>query len=151
MIPKESHISEWMQADLMHVFEEIKTLIGTLGYPLFEKLHESSTKQEEVLTCKGKEAYAKGEYTDDGFVVFKGSKANVEEARTAGASVINMRKKLLNSDIVAQKENVYLFKEDYIFSSPSAAAAAVLGRRANGWTEWKDNDGHTLDKLKRQN
>ena len=151
MIPKESHISEWMQADLMHVFEEIKTLIGTLGYPLFEKLHEASTKQEEVLTCKGKEAYATGEYTDDGFVVFKGSKANVEEARTAGASVINMRKKLLNSDIVVQKENVYLFKEDYIFNSPSAAAAAVLGRRANGWTEWKDNDGHTLDKLKRQN
>lgn len=60
MIPKESHISEWMQADLMHVFEEIKTLSGTLGYPLFEKLHETSTKQEEVLTCKGKEAYATG-------------------------------------------------------------------------------------------
>ena len=34
-----------------------------------------------------------------------------------------------------------------MFGSPSAAAAAVLGRRANGWTEWKDKEGKTIDKL----
>ena len=35
-------------------------------------------------------------------------------------------------------------------ASPSAAAGAVLARRANGWTEWKDESGNTLDLLKRQ-
>ena len=38
-----------------------------------------------------------------------------------------------------------------LFGSPSMAALAVLGRRANGWTEWKSPDGATLDELKRSN
>lgn len=47
--------------------------------------------------------------------------------------------------------NVYLFTSNHIFSSPSAAAAVVLGRSANGWIEWKYQDGNTLDAVKRQN
>ncbi|WP_369900859.1 GIY-YIG nuclease family protein [Bacillus manliponensis] len=151
VIPTESFIPEWMQADLMDVFESIKILLGTLGYPLFEEVHGELSEQETFI-CKGKEACATGEYTDDGLVVYKGSTANIEEARTAvGSWVSNMRTKLLNSGVLEQKENVYIFTSDYVFSSPSAAAAAVLGRRANGWTEWKDKDGRTLDELKRKN
>ena len=37
-----------------------------------------------------------------------------------------------------------IISDDYIFSSPSAAAAIVLGRNANGLTEWKLKDGKTL-------
>ena len=40
--------------------------------------------------------------------------------------------------------------EVFFFSSPSAAAAVVLARRANGWIEWKYKDGRTLDEVKRQ-
>ncbi|WP_255306983.1 DUF4357 domain-containing protein [Paraliobacillus sp. PM-2] len=43
-----------------------------------------------------------------------------------------------------------MFDSDYIFNSPSAADAAVLGRRANGWREWKDEEGRTLNELKRK-
>lgn len=40
---------------------------------------------------------------------------------------------------------VYLeFSEDYIFSSPSTAACIVLGRNANGLTEWKMENGKSL-------
>ena len=42
------------------------------------------------------------------------------------------------------------FQEDYLFSSPSAAAAQVLARNANGWIEWKNKQGKTLDELKRK-
>ena len=34
-------------------------------------------------------------------------------------------------------------------SSPSAAAAAVLARSANGWNEWKNANGKTIDELYR--
>lgn len=37
----------------------------------------------------------------------------------------------------------------FCFWSPSAAAAAVLGQRANGWTEWKDKDNKTIDEIYR--
>jgi len=37
-----------------------------------------------------------------------------------------------------------VFKENYIATSPSAAAILVLGRSANGWTEWKTYEGKLL-------
>ena len=41
------------------------------------------------------------------------------------------------------------FARDYLFDSPSGAAAAVLGRTANGWIEWKNAEGRTLSQVKR--
>jgi len=43
-----------------------------------------------------------------------------------------------------------VFQTDHIFNSPSAAAGAILARKANGWREWKDKAGATLDALKRK-
>jgi len=37
-----------------------------------------------------------------------------------------------------------LLAEDYVFSSPSTAAAIIMGRSANGQIEWKLKDGTTL-------
>jgi hypothetical protein len=43
--------------------------------------------------------------------------------------------------------HIYRFTQDYSFSSPSTAAAVVLGRSANGRIEWKDAQGRTLKAL----
>lgn len=39
---------------------------------------------------------------------------------------------------------------DYLFSSPSAAAGTVKGTSSNGWIDWKNENEITLDELKRQ-
>jgi len=39
--------------------------------------------------------------------------------------------------------------ENVSFPSPSTAAIMVLGRPANGWIEWKYEDGKSLDEVKR--
>ena len=83
-------------------------------------------------------------------MVFAGSTCNVEVTKTVGEWVINKRHDLLKTNILIQKNEVYEFVANYIFSSPSAAAAVVLGRSANGWKEWKYIDGKTLDEVKRQ-
>jgi predicted GIY-YIG superfamily endonuclease len=142
-------VSEQMEADLLDNFDTIKILLSTLGYPIFEELSKSRDKKE-VLFCKGKDAFAEGEYIDDGFVVFKGSKANPIETKSAGAWLYGLSKKLVENDILKHDKNILVFTADYIFSSPSAAAASILARRANGWIEWKNKDGKTLDELKRQ-
>ena len=36
------------------------------------------------------------------------------------------------------------------FTSPSSAGMFVLGGSINGWTEWKDRSGKTLDELYRK-
>ncbi|WP_409250661.1 GIY-YIG nuclease family protein [Bacillus sp. SCS-153A] len=147
-IPTQSSLPEPMVADLMDNFETMKTLLSALGFPIFEQV--ISNKAKEIFYCKGKDAFAKGEYTNEGFVVLKGSTSNKIESASSGLTIEKMRNELKDNRILIEEENVFRFNEDHIFSSPSAAAAAVLARRANGWTEWKDETGNTLDQLKRQ-
>jgi hypothetical protein len=40
-----------------------------------------------------------------------------------------------------------LFLSDYLFKSLSTAASVVLGRSANGRTEWKDANGRTVAEI----
>lgn len=146
--PNQPFVPEAMQSDLLDNFETIKILVSAIGFPVFD--HIRKPEKKDILHCKGKEAFAEGEYSEDGLIVFSGSKCNLEETKTAGPWVIGMREKLQQSGILKREGNIYKFTSDYIFSSPSAAAATVLGRRANGWTEWKYKNGKTLDEVKRQ-
>ena len=41
--------------------------------------------------------------------------------------------------------------EDYLASSPSAAAAIVMGRSANGLVEWRRKDGMKLKEYESTN
>ncbi|NQT96241.1 MAG: GIY-YIG nuclease family protein [Candidatus Marinimicrobia bacterium] len=140
-------VSEPMEADLIDNFDTIKILVATLGYPIFDQIKRP--KRQNILICKGKDAYAEGEYTEDGLIVFSGSKCNLMETRSAGPYVKNWRQKLIDDSILILHGKLFIFQVDHIFSSPSTAAAVVLARRANGWTEWKFKDGKTLDEVKR--
>lgn len=42
-------------------------------------------------------------------------------------------------------EGKYLLKMDYVFKSPSTASSVVLGRSSNGWLDWKNKEGKSLD------
>lgn len=137
-----------MEADLLDNFDTLKILLSTLGYPIFEEI-KPTTKKNEVLYCKGKNASATGAMLDNGFMVSKGSKANREETRTTEPWVIGLRRKLIDDKIMILENGVYVFTEDFIFNSPSAAAATVLARQANGWIEWKNKDGKTIDTIYR--
>ena len=146
-VPTKPYTPEPIQADLLDNFETIRILTSTLGYPIFEPIVKPQEK--DVLVCKGREVYAEGELTEEGFVVFKGSTARIRETRTIGAWASNLRAKLVEEGILVEENGKYRFTQDHIFSSPSAAAATVLGRAANGWRLWKYKDGKTLHEVKR--
>ncbi|MFT5725899.1 MAG: hypothetical protein ACI8PB_000015 [Desulforhopalus sp.] len=149
-IPSKPYIPEPVEADLMDNFDTIKILVSTLGYPLFDTIAKPKQKKD-ILICKGKDAVAQGEYTEDGVVVFAGSTANIQESKSVQAWISDKRQKLIEQGVLKLKDNVYIFTSNYIFPSPSAASAVVLGRSANGWIEWRYQDGKTLDEVKRQN
>lgn len=148
--PKKFEVPETLEADLLDNFDTIKILLSTLGFPLFDNIGKATAKAKDTLVCKGKEANAEGEYVDDGFVVFKGSRANKDLAPASNSTIRNLREKLITQNILLDKGSVYVFQEDYLFKSPSSAAAQVLARNANGWSEWKDKAGKTLDELERK-
>jgi hypothetical protein len=142
-------IPESREYDLLDNFETLKILLATLGYPLFESKRKD-VNNKEVFICKGKKAFAEGEMTDDGFVVYEGGKCNLEETPTLGKWMKNNRRKFVEEGILKEENGVLVFKSDHIFSSPSAAAATILARSTNGWTAWKNKSGKTLDELKRK-
>jgi len=147
--PRKFKVPETMEADLLDNFDTIKILLSTLGFPLFDSIVKEE-KSKELLFCKGKEALAEGEYKEDGFVVFKGSVANKDLAPACNNWIKNLRANLIERKVLLEKNGVYIFQENEMFNSPSSAATQVLGRSANGWTEWKDRKGKTLDELKRK-
>jgi hypothetical protein len=58
--------------------------------------------------------------------------------------------KLVESGVMQEKGDKVVFQKDHLFSSPSTAGVAILGRSVNGWVTWKAKDGRTLDEVKRQ-
>ena len=49
-----------------------------------------------------------------------------------------------------KENNGFRLKRDMLFDTPSTAACYVLGRSANGWVEWKNKMGITLDAFYRK-
>ena len=126
--------------------EYIKMLVNTLGHKVFDEKREFKPKQkQEIFFIKAaRNADGQGEQTSDGFVVFKGSKAAANVVNSMTSSFIKLRQKLIDEGVLINKKTFFEFADDYIFSSPSTAAVMVMGRNANGLTEWRNNEGKTL-------
>ncbi len=142
-----------LQADCHEIHETAATLLATLGQPIFEPLVNAPPAKgaPELFYCKGSGANGVGEYTAEGFVVLKGSRGRLENvASIQGTSSERFREKLLKEGILNIDNGGVVFTRDTLFTSPSMAATALQGRSANGWVEWKDAKGRTLDEVKRQ-
>jgi hypothetical protein len=144
---KQPQATEDELVDRMHDVESIRTLCDILGFP-FTATPRPVLVQEEY-TCKGPNAMGTGCPTADGFVVFKGSKARAELVKSTDATVVRRHAELVASKVlVPDGPGTLRFTKDYEFTSPSTAAAVVLGRSENGWTAWKDKEGRTLDEVR---
>lgn len=146
IIPTQSSISESDRSEMEEFIENIKMLVNTLGHKVFDEKREIKQKEiTDVFYLRGaRGAEATGEPTSDGFVVYKGSKAAKDTTNSMNFNLIKLREKLTYDSIFIDKVEFLEFSEDFLFSSPSAAAAIVMGRSANGLTEWKLKSGKTL-------
>jgi hypothetical protein len=106
---------------------------------------------EDLFYCTASGANGRGQYTGEGFVVLKGSKGRVKSVPSfVGSSWDQVRARMIEVGEMRQEGNVLIVVKDLLVSNPSKAAALLMGRSANGWTEWKTKDGRTLDAVKRQ-
>lgn len=141
--PSKGNIPEEDECVMQSYIEDVRMLIGILGYKVFEPL----VNYDEVASNKNKYKFvyhgkfnAKALYTNEGFVILKGSEINPIVNKCATKSTINAREKYRNKI----KDNKVT--EDILLSSPSAAAAFVNGSRSNGNVFWKtENDESPKD------
>ncbi len=152
--PTRSSISEADQAEMEEFIEYIKMLINTMGFKVFEPfIKESSidSKNLENLYIKAaRGANGHGKRVTEGFVVFKGSEIANSTVPSFTKSLNTLRDELIETEIIKNIEGKFVFISDYLFSSPSAAAAVVMGRSANGLVEWKDKNGKDLKSIEEQ-
>lgn len=142
-----------LEADCREIFETGHTLLATLGYPLFVPLPQADEKSstDELFYCRSGGVDGKGLYTTEGFVVLAGSVGRRQHVPSIqGTSDANRRDQLISDGVMKVEGDTVVFTRDHLFRSPSMAAVALLGRTANGWLEWKDGAGQTLDAVKRQ-
>ena len=145
------HTPPPLEADCLEIFETGRTLLATLGYPLFEPVAKAAERKDNVFYCRSSGANGRGLYTQEGFVVLKGSVGRRENVPSMiGTPRERMRDRLLDSGVIRADGEKVVFERDHLFSSPSAAAIALMGRNANGWSDWKTKEGKTLDEVKRQ-
>ena len=88
--------------------------------------------------------------SSDGQVTATGKLEGLESFRVLAGSTAKgspnwvVQEQLIQSGALVPQDKVFVFPRDYVFSTPSPAAEAVLGRKANGWKEWKTKGGKTL-------
>lgn len=146
------HTPAPLEADCLEIFDTGHTLLATLGYPLFDPVAKSAeSKTDDLFYCRASGANGRGMYTQEGFVVLKGSVGRRESVPSIiGTSGGRIRDKLLESGVMRAEGDTVVFERDHLFRSPSMAALALMGRSSNGWIDWKTKDGKTLDAVKRQ-
>jgi hypothetical protein len=140
-------LSESEAAFVETFLDEALLCFPVLGVNIFERpMLVSKIRQLLILAKKG--IRAEGYESDDGFIVKKGSTAVVDTVRSAHAFSVSLRQELQKNGILKKRTPQSLeFTEDYEFSSPSTAAAVLVGASANGRDFWKTREGVSLKQL----
>ncbi len=142
--PKAPNLPEYRKDDMDGFFEDVKFLTSFIGCNIFDVV---KPKEKHLFYTKGRGCEAKGFYDAGGFTVLKES--IVAKSSVPSFTWKEKREKLLKEYTSSDRDKLIL-ESDKTFSSPSTASEFVLGRPSNGWSDWKDKDGQTLDAVYRK-
>lgn len=143
-------------SDMEYFLEQMKLILPVMGFKFLISstakntsnigLNEKS-KVHESYFIKTKSFKATMIETDQGYIVEKGSEAKKNLSASCTETYRNMRRKLLETEILKEIGDKLIFAEDAVFNSPSAASNMVLGRNSNGFTEWVNKEGITFKEV----
>ena len=146
VVPK-YEIDEYDLASVEEIYDEIQFIMGTQGY----KMDDSKTSLDEAAvlhtTRNGIEAF--GIYDGEKFEVLEGSQVNIDK-KVNLERYNKQRAELLENGSITKIDGKYILNAILAFNTPSGASDFILGGSTNGWTEWKNKDGKTLDELYRR-
>lgn len=148
----------------------VQTLLGVLGHRVLEPLIEHAAVitpyksnspsqttaqvspelpthspvtplQQQVFHLNTKNLTATAVRTDEGLVVLKNSEAAQEIKNSLPAGSRTLRENLISSGTLVTEGETFKFTKDHLFSSPSQAAAVIVGYSISGPEHWKTPSG----------
>lgn len=142
------NLPESDRADMAYFLEQIRTVLPVLGFDFLRELvkpsaqiatptvsmAEQSPRFRLDISKHGVVAFA--QEIDGEFFVLKGSRARHQWVGVPGGYQGLFQQLVADGVLVADGSAHLMFSDDYAFSSPSAAAAVVCGRSANGRISW---------------
>ena len=143
-------------SDMEYFLAQIKLILPVMG---FNFLIQSTVSSKSGLVYKNKEEVHETYYiktstfkatmteTDQGYIIAKGSEAKRTLSNSCTETYRNMRRKLVETQIMVENGDKLIFAEDAVFNSPSAASNMILGRNSNGFTEWVNKHGLTFKEV----
>lgn len=155
--PNPGNVTEEKESELEDFIDYSKMVLGVLGYKIFVPIVDKELKIEDkiydtkelllYLSRKSgksnRQIEAKCKRTDEGFVVLKDSMIETIDSIAIPKSIKELRKGCIDKNEIIDGR----ISKNYLFNSPSYAAAFVLGTSANGKTSWRNEKGITLKDL----
>lgn len=137
-------------SDMEYFISQAKIVLPVLGVDAFRErptpVTDPNNRPNEVhaspvfeLKVPAEDGTARGQDVNGEFVVFSGSRARASWCG-GGHNYGKLYARLVDAGTLAMVDGSVRFTDDYAFSSPSAAAAMVSGRPANGRTAWRAPD-----------
>lgn len=146
VVPK-YEIDEYDLVAVEKIYNEIQFIMATQGYKMNNA--KSNLNEADILHTTRNGITAFGVYDGEKFDVIEGSQININ--KPAHLQRYNhQRKELLSQQSIVDVDGKYILKVTLGFKTPSGASDFVLGGSTNGWVEWKNRDGKTLDELYRK-
>ena len=138
-------LSPYKEERVEELHASILFRMRALGYDL-DRADAMPTTGPALFRTKRTGARASGRYNKDtgSFTVLAGSEVDLSRAVLKNQGAIAARRQLFG-----EVSGRVVLADDVEFASPSAAAVFVLGGSQNGWTEWVDDFGQTLDRVYR--
>lgn len=145
--PSPSSLSEASQSNMEAFLETLLMVLPAIRVDIFLDKNRTFTKPTATSEQRSEETRfvfnlgrvgisATAVLRDGEMIVLAGSGARHEWAGQNQTSYFNLYQELLKSGVIAVEGKSAVFRTDYAFASPSAAAAVVSGRAANGRTSW---------------
>lgn len=140
-------IDEYDLPLIEEVYEEIKFIMATQGYKMENSKSMMNNENTLHTTRNGVQAF--GIYDGDKFEVLEGSE--IDMSRKCHSEKIEKQRKIaIQNGNITDMGGKYKLNMSLSFTSPSSAAMFALGGSMNGWVEWKNHEGKTLDELFRK-
>lgn len=149
------YVNPYAEARVEALLDEVLFFMAMLNLSL--DVPAASGADEAAATgvwhTKKRGIRAEGRYdpADGSFVVLPGSQ--VDLGTTPGTRdtpyrrVRELRQRLFEEGELARTADGYVLRSEQRFRTPSAAAVFVLGGSQDGWQEWFDPRGRTLDEV----